>query len=221
MSKKRIIPPKDADFHLMQKRLRTAADANVTLWGLDQQWMTNVFDPAADYRNGKYAAYIDPLVRTPLITAEKTAARKAYEPHVSLLVKALRYNTRLTEDQRLELELADYDTSPSAPSVLHSWPVAVITPVGPGILRIDWHDSLTGKKAKPEHVHGTEIRRGIFATPPRSAEDIQHSEFSTRTPYFLESDLSLRGQTVYLCFRWEDTRGQKGPWSEILSAVIP
>jgi hypothetical protein len=93
--------------------------------------------------------------------------------------------------------------------------------VGPGILRIAYHDSETGKKAKRKDIHGCEIRTAILATPPQSAEEIQHSEFSTRTPYTLESDLSLRGKTVYFCLRWENTLGKKGPWSEILSAVIP
>ncbi|MDR2041222.1 MAG: hypothetical protein LBP98_02750 [Tannerella sp.] len=216
-----MIPRKDADFHITQKRLRTAADANVTQWALDQQWMTNLFDPAADLWDTKYTAYLPPLTRTPLITAEKKAARKAYEPLLSMLIKGLRVNPRLTEDQRLELGLKDYDTTHTQPPVLHSWPVAVVTPVGPGMLRIDVVDSQTGKKAKPHLVHGCEMRKAILPAPPKSAEEILHSEFSTRTPYFLEFDLSLRGQTVYLCFRWEDTQGRKGPWSEILSAIIP
>jgi hypothetical protein len=221
METKKMIPSKDTDFHILQRRLRTLADANIVPWGLDQDWMTDTFDPAADHWDGKYAAYIDPQTRTPLITAEKTAARKAYEPHVCLLLKGLRYNTRLNEDQRLELGLTDYDASHTPPSALHSWPVAVITPVGPGLLRMDCHDSETGKKAKPYHVHGYEIRKGILPEPPKSVEEIQHSEFATRTPCFLEFDQSLRGQTVYFCLRWEDTRGQKGPWSEILNAIIP
>ncbi|MDR1674861.1 MAG: hypothetical protein LBR86_00080 [Tannerella sp.] len=221
MEEKKLIPRKDADFHIRQKRLHTLADANIALWGLDPVWMAGTFDPAADHWDSKYAAYLDPQTRTPLITAEKNAARKAYEPDVSLLLKGLRYNTRLTEDQRLELGLTDYDTSHTPPSVLHSYPVVVVTPIGPGQLRLDWHDSLTGKKSKSHLVHGCEVRKAILPVPPKSAEEILPSEFSTRTPYFLEFDLSLRGQTVYFCFRWEDTRGRKGPWSGILSAIIP
>jgi hypothetical protein len=30
-----------------------------------------------------------------------------------------------------------------------------------------------------------------------------------------------RGKTVYFALRWENTRGEKGPWSEIMSAIIP
>jgi hypothetical protein len=30
-----------------------------------------------------------------------------------------------------------------------------------------------------------------------------------------------RGKTVYFALRWENTRGEKGPWSAIQIAIIP
>jgi hypothetical protein len=221
MSERKIIPQKDADFNVMQQRLRTMADANVTQWALDAMWMTDVFDPAADHWDLKYAAWIEPLTRTPLVTSEKNAARKVYSPLISTLVKGLRVNTRLTEDQRLELGLTDYDPTRTPSEKPRSWPVVVIMPVGPGLLRLDIVDSESKRRAKPHGVHGCEIRKGILTQPPVSPEDIPHSEFATRTPCILEFDLSLRGKTVYICLRWENTRGEKGPWCEILSAIIP
>ena len=221
MNVRKIIPARDADFHIEQLRLRAAADANVTQWGLDATWMAEEFDPAADNWDARYAAYLEPLTRTPLITAEKTAARKAYEPLISMPVKGLRVNPRPDEDRRLALGLTDYDSTRTPPAIPLTWPEAVVTPVGPGLLRLDWHDSDSSRRAKPPGVHGTEIRSGILAQPPLSPEDIPHSEFSTRTPRIIEFDLKLRGQTVYFCLRRENSRGQKGPWSEILYAIIP
>ncbi|MDR2362267.1 MAG: hypothetical protein LBD91_06005 [Prevotellaceae bacterium] len=29
------------------------------------------------------------------------------------------------------------------------------------------------------------------------------------------------GKTVYFALRWENTRGEKGPWSDIMSATVP
>jgi hypothetical protein len=31
----------------------------------------------------------------------------------------------------------------------------------------------------------------------------------------------MRGKTVWFRLRWENNRGQKGPWSELYSAIIP
>jgi hypothetical protein len=221
MNKNNAIPAKDANFNVTQARLRTAADANVTSWGLDPTWMNNSFDPAADLWNQKYAAYLEPLTRTKVITNEKNAAGKSYQPLLSMLIKGLRVNPRLTEDQKIELGLFDYDTTPSTPGEIRSWPVATITPVGAGVLKIEWVDSITGKRGKSRYIHGAEIRSGIFTTPPKSVDEIPQSTFATRTPHVIEYDQSLRGQTVYFCFRWEDTRGNKGLWSEIISAIIP
>jgi hypothetical protein len=221
MSRKQIIPDKDADFDVMQRRLHTVANANISKWGLDSTWITNVFNPAAALWNAKYAVYKEPLTRTQVITAEKIAARKAYKPHISLLVKSLRVNTRLSENDRLEAGLENYDTTPTAPEVPVSWPIIVFKPVAAGVLRGDYHDSESGLRRKGKGIHGMEVRIGVPDQPPVSPEEMPHSEFSTRTPYIKAFDQSLRGKKAYFCSRWENTRGQKGPWSEIISAIIP
>ncbi|MDR1339327.1 MAG: hypothetical protein LBK58_04670 [Prevotellaceae bacterium] len=43
----------------------------------------------------------------------------------------------------------------------------------------------------------------------------------THSPFELAFDESERGKMVYICLRGENTRGEKGPWSEIVKAVIP
>lgn len=37
----------------------------------------------------------------------------------------------------------------------------------------------------------------------------------------LTFDENQRGKTVYFALRWENTRGEKGPWSQIVSSIIP
>ncbi len=52
-------------------------------------------------------------------------------------------------------------------------------------------------------------------------EDLTHSAFSTRPPYKLSFTGDQRGSRVYVCLCWENTRGEKGPWNAISSAVVP
>ncbi|MDR1156180.1 MAG: hypothetical protein LBL04_15855 [Bacteroidales bacterium] len=54
----------------------------------------------------------------------------------------------------------------------------------------------------------------------RRAADLVHSVFATRSPHTFQFDLSA-GKCFYCCLRWENTRGEKGPWSEIMSAIVP
>jgi hypothetical protein len=58
-------------------------------------------------------------------------------------------------------------------------------------------------------------------TPPDSLKDLVNSSFDTHTSFTFEFRGDERGKTVYFCLRWENTRGQKGPWSKIVNAIIP
>jgi hypothetical protein len=82
----------------------------------------------------------------------------------------------------------------------------------------------TGKErreAKPFGVRGVELRWAILPEPPKSHADLVHSEFDTRSPYMFQFDLPDAGKTLYICARWENTTGQKGPWNKIESVIIP
>jgi hypothetical protein len=65
------------------------------------------------------------------------------------------------------------------------------------------------------------IRRAVCNTPPQSIDELIHSTFDTHTPFTVDFDENQRGQKDYFILRRENTRGEKGPRSEIVSAVIP
>jgi hypothetical protein len=77
------------------------------------------------------------------------------------------------------------------------------------------------KKGKPAGQHGAEIRWAMLDTPPARWDELVHSEIDTNSPFTLQFENDQRGKTVYYALRWENTRGEKGPWSEIQSAIIP
>jgi hypothetical protein len=76
-------------------------------------------------------------------------------------------------------------------------------------------------RAKPFGVHGAEIKWGFSETEVINPDDLPHSAFDTRSPFRIEFRGEDRGKTVRFCLRWENTRGVKGPWSEIVSAIVP
>jgi hypothetical protein len=98
--------------------------------------------------------------------------------------------------------------------------VEVSTPLI-GSLRIDYYDDADRKRAKPRGQHGAEGCWVISDEPVESLGKLSQSTFDTKTPLFLEFDREDRGKRVYLAMRWENTRGEKGPFSPIVSAVIP
>jgi hypothetical protein len=77
------------------------------------------------------------------------------------------------------------------------------------------------KKAKPAGQHGVEIAWIQRDTPPTRWDELLHSNIDTNSPFTLVFENDLRGKTVYFALRWENTRGEKGPWSEIQNTIIP
>jgi hypothetical protein len=70
-------------------------------------------------------------------------------------------------------------------------------------------------------AHGAEIRSAILDAPPVSTDDLIRSDFTTRASHTFVFDEKQCGKTVWFRLRWENMRGQKGPWSELYSAIIP
>jgi hypothetical protein len=77
------------------------------------------------------------------------------------------------------------------------------------------------KRGKPTKVHGAQILYEIRDEPPAVAEDLRHSSFATITTMVYTFTEAERGKRVYFAARWENSSGKKGPWSDVISAIIP
>ena len=164
-----------------------------------------------------------PATRTKAAVQAKNNARKAFEKRLRQVIKEyLTYNHALTDEDRDNLGLPIYKTTRTKAPVATTYPDFVIDSGTIRRLIIHFFDQGSVKsKAKPAGQHGSEIRWAILDTPPVDVADLIHSSFDTRTPFTLEFEGHERGKTVYFCLCWENTRGEKGPWSEIQSAIIP
>ncbi|MDR1984036.1 MAG: hypothetical protein LBQ28_04340 [Prevotellaceae bacterium] len=215
------IPTKDTDFNVAQEVISTEANTNRTAWGLDTSWLDSELLPAKAVWVAAYAAYENPATRTPLLTFEKTEARKKYEKLLRVLVANLEANTKVTDDDRRAMGIPIRKTTRTPVPVPATYPDFDVDSSVIRRLTIHFRDHGSDKKAKPAGVHGAEIRWAILAAPPVEVSELVNTGFDTHTPFTLEFNESERGQTVWFCLRWENTRGEKGPWSEIVSAIIP
>jgi hypothetical protein len=99
-------------------------------------------------------------------------------------------------------------------------PVLRITHPSYGVVGISFKDSESASRGKPLGVHGIEILWGILTEPPKTYADLTNSSFTTRSPLQLEFELTDFGKTIYMVARWENTRAEKGHWSQTYSTVI-
>jgi hypothetical protein len=57
--------------------------------------------------------------------------------------------------------------------------------------------------------------------PPVSGDELPHSHFTRRKRERLDFSQEESGKTNYFCIRYENAKGEPGPWGPIFSAVIP
>jgi hypothetical protein len=222
MSKQLSIPRKDIDFNTAQNIIVSTADANRTQWHLDDTWLDHHLLPMTDKWNAAWAAYENPATRTPTITFAKNEQRYAYEKLLRHLVKSLQSNHRITPDDLRSMGIAIPTTTRTPSPVADKSPDADVDTSIIGRLTIHFFEKGNQhKRGKPAGQHSAEIRWLLSPTPPTRWDQLTHSEIDTRTPFTLQFENNQRGHTLYFALRWQNTRGEKGPWSEIQSAIIP
>ncbi|MDR2115352.1 MAG: hypothetical protein LBP87_03115 [Planctomycetaceae bacterium] len=56
---------------------------------------------------------------------------------------------------------------------------------------------------------------------PVSGEELPHSKFTRRKKELLDFPQEDRGKTIYFCIRYENAKGEAGPWGPLFSTIIP
>jgi hypothetical protein len=55
---------------------------------------------------------------------------------------------------------------------------------------------------------------------PSSGDDLPHSVFTRRKSHLFDFTAN-RGKKIFICLRYENSKGKVGPWGQVVSAVIP
>ena len=192
------------------QRFGVVEDAIVPLVGLKQD-----FDV-------KYVAATTPSTRTAATVLAKNKALDTLKRALRVFIKEyLTFNHLVTDEDRRNMGLPVHKTGRTPHPTPTTYPLFTVDTSVIRCLTIHFRDVTSNGRAKPFGVHGVEIRWGYSQDPVVNLEDLPYSAFDTRSPYTLEFSGDKRGHTVWFVLRWESTRGDKGPWSEIVSAIVP
>lgn len=215
-----MIPPKDADFLEWAKNLVAYVTAHADDWGISEEQVAALNSLLTEFQRD-YAALQEPNHGSTDVY-RKNEARKALEAGARDFVNEyLRFNSAVSDEDRLNMGIPPRSAShtPQPPPATHPGcraDTSELRQVG----LVFW-DNGSSKRGKPENAHGAEIGWGVLDEPPVSVSGMTHSAFATKSPHVLLFDESERGKRVYYCLRWENMKGEKGPWGEIGSAIIP
>jgi hypothetical protein len=179
-----------------------------------------------DAYSAALAAAKNPATRTKAAVQLKNDTKKELENTLRQDIKEfLLFNRNVTDEDRDNLGLPIHDTKPTpVPPPAHEPEITFAMP-SPAVVEIHIRDKNETGRAKPYGVHGAEVKWLLAATPdappPTDWEELLHSSFATRTPMRMTFSGHDRGKRLFLAARWENNRGEKGPWTEIFSAIVP
>ena len=220
MPSKDYIPRKDAGFHAMQEAIYAQVALHAAEWLIPEQSIAAFSDERRRWNNA-YSISINPAKRTPAAVQEKTDARRDYEAVLRPFIQGqLMRNLKVTDSDRRDMGLPVYDRTPTPVALPGTRPELEIdfSQIARHILRV--RDSESKGSGRPLHVIGFEIWRRVGGSGSPTYEEMQLVELATRSPHTLKYATTERSHTAWYALRWINTRGEKGPWSEIVSAVI-
>ncbi|MDR0370381.1 MAG: hypothetical protein LBH80_00785 [Prevotellaceae bacterium] len=185
-------------------------DVLTTLLTLQKHW------------NEAYAAAENPATRTKGAVKEKNDARKAYVMELRKVIKMyITYNSTINDREREDMGLPVHKKKCTPTPAITSRPK-----IGVHFPQIQQHrlmvrDSVLNSRGRPFHVAGFEVWRKVGEPSPATETDWQLVVQAPRSPFLLTYGEAESGLRVYYRVRWVSKRGLPGPWSAIVSAIIP
>jgi len=213
------IPPADADFHTWFGNFNDYATGNAAALGLtpDQTTaLTNVYN----VWKTAFPAHTTAQAAAGAAKTNKDQARDGAETVLRPLVQQLQASPTVTNDQRKKMKITVRATTRTASTAPTSAPVATVDTSQRLRHLISYKDS-AGNRAKPPGVAYCEIWSKVGAPAPTDIGQMTYLGNASKTPQLEEYTAAQAGQMATYWLRWVSTRGEKGPWSEPVSATIP
>jgi hypothetical protein len=187
------------------------------------QWFDSEFSPKflkyqIEFEDWKDRAHRSPFKIKKFMEAE-TIFRTIYRQFYAAFLKG---SPLVTDNDLIAMGMPARNTTRTKAKLAKTYPNYEIDRSIIRRLVIYFFDQTKKAKSwKPPGQLGAEICWAILDSPPTAISDLTNTTFVTRSPLILNFDENQRGKILYFCLRWENTRGEKGPSSEIASAIIP
>jgi hypothetical protein len=219
MSQTDFIPRPDAAFDAFFRNLTDYVIDNRARWGHIPQDDVNGLELAFDDWHQAYNKTLVPHI--PQLTAEMRRVRAVQERALRAFVNRFLRWPPVTDLDRDKMGVRNWDTVRTEQPVPATVPEMEFVTSVIREITIRYRDFGAPNWAKPEHVHGIEIRWAILESRPDTLDALVNVEIDTANPLTLTFDESERGQRIFVVARWYNNTAHAGPWSDIESAFIP
>ena len=211
-----IFPNKDSEKDAYFRNSKTYLESNATRLRVIPDALADLDKDIADWIDW-YQQSQNEETSTKLIVANKNAAKEKVMQTFKTIYGDIPQSV-LTADDRSVLKLEERSTTRTPAPVPTTFPVGKINSTN----RLEHSISFTnedGKHGKPEGVRGCQIwcKEG---EPALDEKQLLFLGTDTASPFLKKYLIADAGKTIHYWLRWENTRGETGPWSSIISATV-
>ncbi len=217
------MPRPDGDFAAWANHYYEAVSKFYESQGFDQDLLA-ALKKALETWNAQYPAHVAAQQRAEGARQAKDAARAALEKEVRPVTNFVQGYPKTTNADRAEMGITVRDTSPSPAPAPSSRPLALVESgqrLTHQLRLVD--ESTPTRRARPAGVLGAEVWVKLVDADQPAPTDPAALTFLTMTtkPSFrAEFKAGEGGKTAVYMARWVNTRGEKGPWSEVTTATV-
>ena len=217
------IPGSDTEFQAWASNFITYASVHAVELGIDPAVMVPIVADFTDFAT-KMAANVAAQQAAQAARQAKDGSRDTLESAIRQLVRQLQASGDVDDSERAALGITIPDTIPTAAGGIDTRPIGMVDTSQRLRHEIRFVDEATPtSRAKPRGVMGCEIWVKVAAqaeAPPADPGELSFVSMDTASPYIAEYDGADGGKTAHYMLRWIKTGGEKGPWSETISATI-
>ena len=217
------MPRPDGDFSAWAQHYYDAVEKWYSVQGFDPNDLTNL-KKALETWLALYPAHVAAQQRAEGARQAKDAARAALEKQVRPVTNFVQGYPKTTNADRAEMGITVRDTSPTPAPAPSSRPLALVESgqrLTHQLRLVD--ESTPTRRARPAGVLGAEVWVKLVDADQPAPTDPTALTFLTMTtkPSFrAEFKAGEGGKTAVYMARWVNTRGEKGPWSEVTTATV-
>jgi hypothetical protein len=206
-----------------QRNAITLCVANAAKWTIPETELTAIAALRTVYEL-KYGVASNSNTQSPAATAAREAAWKPLGSALTdLYDHHILNNPAISADEKesLNVNFRSGGGGPPTPAPT-STPVVRLMCEEISVLHVIYSDSgSTGTHSKPANVAFCELCYKVGDTPPAVIAECTERYNITRSHEGIVFAPAQRGKTIYTYARWVNKNGKFGPWSNMVTALIP
>lgn len=215
------LPQPLSDFQLWADNFRDLIAASPTTYGLVAGDATTI-STAINAFDTAYALSTAPGTRTKVTVQATVDARNAAVAVIRSYGRLILANAGVLDADKVDLglHLRDAVNTPiPAPSTA---PVVAVIGATPGVLTCTSRDSMSDPTVKAKPFGATQLMVHVHfgTTAPVTPSAAPWRANYTKTPFAIDTTPGTPGQTAYIYGRWQNQKGEVGPWSALATSII-